>query len=324
MSSATRSRAGDPSPSADAYFVIFNPAASRGSAARSRPAIEAAFRVAGTRCVLVPTEGRDHARELAARAALEPWRAIVAVGGDGIVHETVNGLMQATGEGVTPPLGVVPLGSGNDFVKMLGIPAHRPADAIRRMLTAPTRQVDVGRVTRYTGEGGPPAPWYFTNGLGVGFDAQVAQHASRVKRLRGVAIYAWGIVRALRELRNPRMEVVLDGSLIADRPLILTTISNGPCHAGNFWLCPGARVDDGELDILIADARPTGQLLRLLPRVVKGKHLDAPGVHLLRGKHVTVRSEEPLAIHADGEVVAEWVRELEIEVLPGRLTVLAG
>ncbi len=308
---------------AGGYFVIFNPTASRGSASRSRPHIEAALREAGAEFELVETQWHGHARELAGRAVAEGWGALIAVGGDGIVHEVVNGLIAAGGEGPTPPLGVVPLGSGNDFVKMLGTPPHQPALAIQRILNAEPRQVDVGRVTRYVGAGGPAGVWHFTNGVGVGFDAQVAQHASRIKRLRGVALYAWGIVKALRELRSPRMRVVVDGREIADRPLILTTISNGPCHAGSFWLCPGALVDDGELDILIADARPRPALIRLLPRVLKGKHLSAPGVQLLRGRRVTVRSEEPLAIHADGEVVAEWVQELEIEVLPGKLTVLA-
>jgi diacylglycerol kinase (ATP) len=306
-----------------AFYVIFNPMASRGGALRARGPIERAFQEAGVECRLVATERRGHAAELAEAAVRHGWPAIVAVGGDGVVHEIVNGLMRAGGEGPTPPLGIVAVGSGNDFVKMLGLPAHRPADAVRHMLNAKPRLVDIGRVARHQMGDGPTGTWYFTNGVGVGFDAQVATHARDIRRLRGVAIYAWALMKALRELRSPRIAVSVDGREIADRALILTTVSNGPCHGGSFWLCPGASVDDGHLDILIADGRSLPSLLHLLPLVVLGKHLGHRGVELHRGTRVEVRSEEPLPIHADGEIVAEWVRQLTIEIVPGRLAVLA-
>src|SRR5690606_30593527 len=139
-----------------------------------------------------------------------------------------------------------------------------------------------------------------------------------------VAIYGWALVKTLRDLRSPRIQVLVDGKEIADRPLILTTVSNGPCHGGNFWLCPTARIDDGLLDVLIADTRSTMAAARLIPDVIRGTHLKRPGVELHRGRRIEVRSEEPLPIHADGEIVASWVKELVIELLPGRLTVLMG
>lgn len=305
------------------YFVIFNSMASRGRASRSRSAIEEAFRAGKAEYHLASTEARGHAEELARQAVAEGWSAVVAVGGDGVVHEVVNGLLSGRDDDPTLPLGIVPVGSGNDFIKMLDLPAHRPPDAVRRILAATPRQVDVGRVLRHVTAGGPQGVWYFTNGVGVGFDAQVATHARAIRRLRGVAIYAWAVVRALGELRSPHIQVIVDGKEISDGALILTTVSNGPCHGGNFWLCPGASVDDGELDVLTATARSLPGVLRLLPRVMFGKHLGQPGVELHRGRQVTIRSREPLPIHADGEVVAEWVRELEIDLLPKRLTVLA-
>lgn len=305
------------------YFVIFNPMASRGGAAKRRREIEGAFRAAGANCELVPTEGRGHATELAERAVAQGWPAVVAVGGDGAVHEVANGLMRAAGAGPTTPLGIIPVGSGNDFIKMLELPAHRPAEAVRRLVSARPRFVDIGRVTHHESGGGPPGVWYFTNGIGVGFDAQVAVHARGIQRLRGVSIYAWALVKTLRQLRAPRIQVIVDGEEIANRPLILTTVSNGPCHGGSFWLCPGARVDDGALDILTADARSLARVLLLLPRVLVGKHIGQRGVQLRRGTKVQVRSDTRLPIHADGEIVADWVTELEIDILPGRLAVLA-
>lgn len=316
-------RAAASRPTMSDYFVIFNPMASRGGAERTRGVIEEAFRETGASCRLVATERRGHAVELAGDAARAGWPAVVAVGGDGIVHEVANGLMREAGDGPTVPLGVIPVGSGNDFVKMLGMPAHKPADAVRRIVAAEPRGVDIGRVTRHVSGDGPDGVWYFTNGVGVGFDAQVARHAREIKRLRGFAIYAWAVVQTLSQLRSPRIQVTVDGREIADRALILTTVSNGPCHGGSFWLTPDAKIDDALLDVLIADARRLPSLLSLLPLVLFGKHLGRRGVELHRGTRVEVRSDEPLPIHADGEIVAEWVREMVIEILPGRLTVLA-
>lgn len=304
------------------YFVVLNPHASRGGARKSRGVIEGELKRAGVEFQIVETERRGHATELAERAVREGWSRLIAIGGDGVVHEVANGLLRASNGAPTLPFGIVPLGSGNDFIKMIGMPPRRPADAVRRILGAEPRQVDVGRVTRHDTGGGPEGIWYFTNGVGVGFDAQVATHARGIQRLRGVAIYAWALMKTLTDLRAPSIQVVVDGKEIANRPLILTTVSNGPCHGGSFWLCPGASIDDGDLDILIADARPLPGVLRLLPFVLFGKHLSQRGVELHRGRKVLVRSEDKLPIHADGEIVADWVKQLEIEIVPGSLTVL--
>lgn len=317
------SQAPAPAPVPDrSYFVVFNPNASRGRAAARRAEIEAAFRSADVRFHLVETTHRGHAGDLAVQAIDEGWGAVVAVGGDGVIHEVANGLLGRDDTRPTVPVGLIPIGSGNDFIKMLGLPAHQPAEAVRRIVTSEPRQVDVGRVSTHEMGGGPEGVWYFTNGVGVGFDAQVAQHASRIHRLRGFAIYAWAVIKTLSSLRSPSIRVTVDGKVIADQPLIVTTVSNGPCHGGNFWLCPGAELDDGQLDILIADARSLPSLLGLLPRVIFGKHLGQRGVELRRGARIEVVSQERLPIHADGEIVAEWASRLEIEVLPGRLTVL--
>ncbi|MDR0787186.1 MAG: diacylglycerol kinase family lipid kinase [Gemmatimonadota bacterium] len=305
------------------YFVVFNPMASRGDAAGFRGSIESAFRDVGAKAHLVATTARGHAIELAQQAVAEGWPAVVAVGGDGIVHEVANGLMRAAGDAPTLPMGIVPVGSGNDFVKRLEIPCHQPAAAVRKLVAASPRGVDIGRVTHTVGAGAPPGVWYFTNGIGLGFDARVAQHASRIRRLRGFMIYAWGVAKTLADLSSPKIRVVVDGREVADRELIITTISNGPCHGGNFWITPEARIDDGVFDILIADGRSLPGLLALLPLVPFGRHIGQKGVELFRGARVEVQSGTQLPIHADGELIAEWVRELVIEVAAGQLTVLA-
>ncbi|HET8654123.1 MAG TPA: diacylglycerol kinase family protein [Longimicrobiaceae bacterium] len=303
------------------YYIILNPAADRGRAARLGPELRRLFRATGARAELVETERRGHAGELAEAAAREGRPAVVAVGGDGVVHEVVNGLLRAAGDGPTVPLGLIAAGSGNDFIKMIGTP-RRPADAVRALVAAEARAVDVGCVTCCEAERAPRGKWFFTNGIGLGFDAQVAVAASGVQRLRGMAIYAVALLRVLRHLRTPRIRVVVDGVEIADRELLLTTIGNGACHGGSFWLCPDASIEDGLFDVLISDARSVPAVLRLLPRVMRGRHLGEPGVELHRGRVVEITSDTPLPIHADGEIVGAGVRRIRAEVAPGRLTVL--
>lgn len=305
------------------FLVIVNPAADRGRAARAVPPLEARLAAAGARWEVRRSERPGHAAELAESAAGAGWPAVVAVGGDGVIHEVANGLLRAAGEAPTLPLGLVPAGSGNDFVKLLGIPPRRPAAAADRLLAAAPRRVDVGRVERCVADQGPEGVWHFTNGVGLGFDAQVATEASRIRRLRGLAIYALALARTLRRLQSPRIRVEVDGRVVADRELVLATIANGACHGGSFRLTPGARLDDGALDVLVAHRRTVPGVLRLIPRVLRGDLHGIPGVELLRGAVVRVRSEVPLPIHADGELVARGVRELDVRVLPGRLTLLA-
>jgi YegS/Rv2252/BmrU family lipid kinase len=303
--------------------VILNPAAGRGGASSLWPELRRAFRAAGARAELVLTRAPGHAVELAESAARAGWPGVVAVGGDGVVHEVVNGLMRADAAGVRgTALGVIGGGSGNDFVKMLRLPAHHPYLAARRIALAAPRAIDVGRVNRCVAERGPAGVWYFTNGIGMGFDAQVAVHASQIRRLKGFAIYAVAALRTLRELRSPKMRVEVDGVVVADRRLVLATIGNGQCHGGSFWLSPNASVEDGLLDVLTADARSIPRVLALLPRVMRGRHLDSPGVAIHSGRIARVTSEEPVPIHADGELVASGVTELEAEILPHRLLVL--
>lgn len=304
-------------------YVVLNPAADRGRAARAASLIERELRNAGARYELVRTEAARHAELLAERAARAGWGGVVAVGGDGIVHEVANGLMRAAAGRPTVPMGVVPVGSGNDFARLLGVPARDPRAAMRMILSSPPRRVDVGRVVSCIAERAPESEWWFTNGIGLGFDAQVAEAASRSRRARRTAIYAVAVARTLRHLATPHMRITVDGRTVADGPLTLATIANGARHGGSFWLTPDARIDDGLLDVLVAGPRTALQILPLIPKVLRGTHLAEPQVDLVRGRAVEVAGDAPLPMHADGELVASGVREMRVEVEPGGLNVLA-
>ncbi|MCZ7573715.1 MAG: diacylglycerol kinase family lipid kinase [Ardenticatenaceae bacterium] len=295
------------------FFIIVNPAANRGGAARAWRQAQTVLNRAGADYEPVFTDRPGHAEVLAANAAAAGWPAVVAVGGDGTINEVVNGLVRAADGEPTTPLGIISLGSGNDSVRLLDLPRQRPVAAARRLLAARARTIDVGRV----GER------YFLNGVGTGFDARVAIEAQQVQRLRGMAIYLWALLKALRAHRAPLIRVVLDGQEVAARRLTLVAVTNGACYGGGFWICPDARVDDGLLDICIADELSVPGILGFVPRVMRGAHVGRPAVHMYRARQIHLSSPEPLPVHVDGEILTGGAQELTFELLPHRLTVLA-
>ncbi|MDX1420356.1 MAG: diacylglycerol kinase family protein, partial [Rubricoccaceae bacterium] len=174
------------------YAVVLNPAAQNGRAGRQRAAIEAALRVENVRFDLYVTERPGHATLLAQQAAPDA-DVVLAVGGDGTVQEVVQGL-----HGSEAALGVLPLGTGNDFAYALGVP-ETLWEALQALLTAPVRTIDLGRVywEDATDDALGGHERLFANCLGVGFDALVARNARRFKRLGGRTAYHAAVFRTL-------------------------------------------------------------------------------------------------------------------------------
>lgn len=294
------------------FYAIVNPIAGRGAAPRAWAAVHAVLAAAGAEVEMAETRAAGHAAELAESAARSGWPAVLALGGDGTVHEVANGLLRASdGCAASAALGIVPVGSGNDFALLAGL-ARDPAQAARRIVAGGERRVDVGRV------GGR----WFTNGVGVGLDARVAVEANRSRRGRGIGIYLWALARVLRSFRPPVMRVEIDGQEVIERPLTLVTVGNGGRHGGGFWLCPDARIDDGALDVCVCDGLTRLQILGFLPRTLRGTHVGASCVHMRHARRVRITSATPLPVHADGEILFEAATELEIEIHPGRLRLL--
>jgi len=289
--------------------VVLNPTAGRGRVRGAWPRVEAHLRAAGADFDLIQTTAPGGATEVAVRASDEGYDVVVAAGGDGTVQEVVNGLLTGAGNGARPALGLLPLGSGNDFAKPTGVSDADVPGAVRALMRAPVRRVDVGRMNDR----------YFVNGVGVGFDARVGIEAARSTRLRGLPMYGWALLKVLRDHTNPRMRVEVDGKVVADRDLTLVTVGNGGCHGGGFWLCPDACIDDGLFDICIAHGLPRRRIPFLLPAVMRGTHPRLPFVEMLRGRRVRITSDDPLPIHADGEIVTAEGHELEIEMHAGKL-----
>jgi YegS/Rv2252/BmrU family lipid kinase len=290
-------------------LVILNPVAGRGRVRREWPRMAERLRAAGVQFDLAETTAPGAGIGFAERAARE-YDAIIAAGGDGTVHEVVNGLLRAGGGAA---LGVLPLGSGDDFVKML--PAR---DAVARIVVPEVRALDAGRIRAGDAER------FFANGMDIGFGAHASRNVRNVPALfTGLGAYLGAL--ALTLVRYPKLEVrlQLDGGAPVAQTTAMTAVMNGRAFGGSFHVCPEARVDDGELDLLIADGVGRWEILGLVPRIMRGTHVGHPRLRLARARRVLIESEAPLLVEADGEIVFEDARRLEIEILPGALRVLA-
>jgi diacylglycerol kinase (ATP) len=260
-----------------------------------------------------------HATELALAAAQAGYTTVVALGGDGTVHEIVNGLMQVD-PSRRPRLGVVPLGSGNDFAGGVGV-LRNPSAALQRVFhSGETKAIDVGKVMDASGR-----TEYWCNVLGIGFDAAINIHSRSVPVLHGFWMYFGAtLLTILLRYERPNIELEIDGKKTTSGFLMLT-LGNGTREGGGFRTTPDAQMDDGWLDYLLVDPISRLRMIRLIPEVMQGTQGRFPEAHLGRFQKISLRADMALPIEADGEMFAPYaadVREVSVEILPHALQVI--
>ncbi len=238
---------------------------------------------------------------------------MVAVGGDGTVHEVANGLLQG-GRGASAVLGVVPIGSGNAFAKLVGVARHSPLRAVRRLVTARAVAFDVGHVLDE----------YFVNSAGVGFGAEVVRVRNAMPGLSGFLSYLVPVFRAFARFRPPRLEVRASGFRETGY-MMMVEICNGTTAGGSYRFAPAALPGDGRLDVCVVRRVSLARFLLAVPRVMRGTHGTMREVALFQTRAMTLRSlEGPLVLHLDGELRESAVCECTVRVQPGRLKVLVA
>jgi YegS/Rv2252/BmrU family lipid kinase len=260
-----------------------------------------------------PGEAALIAREAAASGA----EAIVAVGGDGTVHEIINGLMSLSPLD-RPKLGILPVGGGNDFAFAARLPTdlQKALDVILRGRTmiADVGTIDIGRGITY-----------WNNTLGLGFDARVVVRSRRFRSLKGRALYVMSSLATLLTEHEPfEIELALDTHRFRERVLMLT-LGNGPREGGGFYTTPNSRIDDGHFEMLLAKPVSRLTMLAMLPRVLKGTHLSSSAFFTRTFARLTVSSNKPLVIHADGEILAvpaSGVYKIAVEIIPEALQII--
>lgn len=293
--------------------VILNPAAGRGAARRAEAVVARAFRAQGWAVDVVRTEGPGHGQELAAEAVRQGAKYVVAVGGDGTVHEVANGLLR-TDTDAAPPLGVVPIGSGNDFAKIVGQYGHDPARAVARLVTARSQRFDVGRVLDE----------WFVNSVGFGFGPAVVKTRNTMHHLRGFLSYLVPIVKTFFTFEPPVFDVAAPG--FRERGyMMMVEVCNGTTAGGSYRFAPDADPADGKLDVCLIRRVSLPRFLLAIPRVMRGTHVTMREVALIKTAKLVIRSpEEPLMLHTDGELREPGVNECTVELERGRLNVLVA
>lgn len=302
----------EPAASARTQTYILNPIAGRRGRAH-RDALIQDLRRAAPAAEILQTRARGEAQALARARRDQPDRVVIAVGGDGTVHEVASGLV-----GGSAALGVLPTGSGNDFASMLAVPADI-GTAPDFFAAQPVRACDAGAVEWVDAEGQSGLAC-FINSLGLGFEGAAAARAERLARVPGFLRYLLAVVLELPGYRCSRMRLELDSSRLEQRQFLLA-LGNGRRAGGGFVLNPGASIDDGWLDVCRADDLPLHRLLYILPSVFDGGHVGHAGVHTARCRILHVHCDPPTPVHADGEILTRAASSLSARILPGSLRV---
>ena len=302
----------------DKVLIILNPWAGRGAAGQRRPELEQALREAGVDFAIVTTHAVGGATELAWQGVERGYERIAAVGGDGTINEVVNGIKGAEASlGRRARLGIIPLGTGSDFIKVLdGVEPNDVAGGARRLAGDRLKSVDLGRV-----QVGDDEPRFFINALGMGFDAQAAAEALKLTKLKGMAVYLVAIIKALANYKAHPMSVEYDGERV-HRRLLFASVANGRCQGGGFWLTPESLIDDGLLDLCLVDKMRLDEIIRHIPKVMEGTHTRLKQVTMARARQINVTSNAPIPVATDGEVLTTDARTVTVETLPGAIEVL--
>ncbi len=259
--------------------VVINPIAGSGPARTVGNRIGELLRARGVEHTLEYTEGVGHATQLARAAAERGVDTVLSVGGDGTLSEVAAGLV-----GTRTALGVIPAGTGNDFVKAIGTP-RKWEDALDYVLTHPARPLDTGVINDS----------FFINVCGTGFDVMVLEYALRAKKhVRGIWPYLYGVVAAIRAFKPFEMLVEIGDELKLKGQYMICTIANGRYIGGGIPILPAAEVDDGLLDVMVVDTLPSWRIPFYLPAILGGTLMKKKIAHHL--PHPPVRAQ--LARHA--------------------------
>lgn len=292
--------------------LFLNPAAGRGRAGRNIREIVHRLDSLGIDHVVVQSESVGNLETKVHDAVSSGTDKLIVAGGDGSIHEVVNGILRC---GRSVELGVIPLGTGNDFAKACSIPVDWDDAATelagRMRSNTPARSIDAGRMNDR----------FFANGAGIGFDAKVTAIARDIKWRVGDLVYLAAVFKAMIDgVTTPHVTMEFSGQTV-EGPITLANVSNGAWVGGMFHIAPMARNDDGELDLVFAGAVSRLRIISLLPKLLRGTHIGQPEITHSRVTRCEITSTAPVASHLDGEV-QPLQTNFEIEILQGALRLL--
>jgi diacylglycerol kinase (ATP) len=297
---------------ADTVAIVLNPVSGGGKALKALPQMQATLESLGRPFHVYMTTGEGDGRTATARLVAEGASLVIAAGGDGTFSEVANGLIDS---GRTVPLGLVPAGNGSDFARTTGASTIAEA-AVRRACSGEVRAIDAGRATFSDG-----ASRCFINVAGLGFDSLVAERVHRTKFLPGANLpYLAAALQTLITFRNIDVSIVADEEAIALKA-VFVQVANAKYMGGGYKIAPSADISDGLLDLAIVGDLSKFDLLKTLPGVYSGKHVNHPKFRLIKARTIRVESALPAKVQLDGELFGET--PVTFSVMPSAL-MLAG
>lgn len=293
--------------SKEKWGFIVNPVAGNGYAGKHAEDVARMIKKYGIEGKIVHTERMGHATELAAKFVAEGYKYIVPVGGDGTINEAAQAVIGH--EDVT--FGAVSMGTGNDFIQILGFSDHFTEKDWEIFFRQNTIQMDVGKCNEH----------YFLNGMGLGFDAEVASQNFDENGIKkgGEDKYLWHILKTLFTFRERPVNVQNNGQMKRESCFI-STISIGRRFAGGYFLTPRAVANDGLLDVCTIQDLYFLQRFRIFLMVPKGTHLNHKRVQYYQTDRIHFEFDQKVPHHLDGEIF--FSAKYDISVLPGELKII--
>lgn len=288
--------------------LICNVRSGKGGVAKVLPEVVAALDERGLEHEVRLTERPGHAIELARQASHDGKRFLVAVGGDGTIHEVVNGMIENDAPIVEEPvLGVVAAGTGSDFIKTFGLPSA-PTVAVSHLDGDGSFAIDIGKIVYQ--ENGEEVTRYFPNIAEVGIGADVVARAQRLPRWLGPTVYLAAFWLVMRKHKVAQVKVDLVDR-IYEGPANNIVVANCQFFGGGMKIAPKAAPTDGLLDIQVEHARKR-EAITIMPKIFKGEHLPHPDIEEFKRVRCSVESDRPLLIEADGEVLGHTPARFEV------------
>lgn len=288
------------------HLFIVNPSAGKGKALKRIPEIENIFKKVNEEYIIEVTKKPGHATEIARNYSNKDVYRIYAIGGDGTLNEVLNGMAESNCS-----LGVIPSGSGNDFVRSIAGVDTRD-NIVCRMVHGKEQYVDLGRIGRR----------YFLNISSIGIDAEIAYNAREFKRLpfiSGHMAYLLSIFTTVFKYNSKQIEFQIDDKRIKEDTLLIA-VANGIYYGGGMKIAPKADLYDGIFDVCHVRKVSKGKILRLFPKVIKGEHDIIDEVSFYKGRNITITCKEEFTINIDGEL--SRVKKVDFEVIPRGMKII--
>jgi diacylglycerol kinase (ATP) len=292
--------------------LFLNPVAGRGRAGRLAPAVRDVFAAGGIAVTLIESSAAGDLEQRVYEHASKGLGPLIVAGGDGSVHEAVNGILRA---GTDAPFGLIPIGTGNDFAKACAIPLEWKMAVnllVDRMLgSVPVRRIDAGQVNGR----------FFANGVGIGFDAKINRIARKYSWPIGDLVYLVAVLEGLWDgVITPTVRMRYGKERYEGR-VTLANISNGPWVGGMFHIAPMADNGDGVLDLVFAKPVSRTRVLALLPKLIRGTHINEAEINCATITDFELFADEPVPSHVDGET-QPLQTEFRLSILPDALGIL--